>query len=157
MKSRLSRPGAGIGCVGLALAGAIPARAQEIVELPAEDRMLESECEEPYRLGTLAGEDWEEFGEIQSVRRRPLVEAWRWKSSAGKTRGLTVGPRPSPRSFGGPLRGGDHNDAQPNTARPVRIPDAGLVAPVRPLLRQQRGKLGVEGGRSAFCQSAVFN
>jgi len=67
MKSRLSHPVAGIGCVGLALAGAIPTRAQEIIELPAEDRMLEAEFEELYRLGTLAGEDWEQFGEIQSV------------------------------------------------------------------------------------------
>lgn len=67
MKSGLSHTVAGIGCVGLALAGAVPARAQEIVELPAEDRMLGIEFEELYRLGTPAGEDWEQFGNIQTV------------------------------------------------------------------------------------------
>ncbi len=46
---------------------ATPAAAQEIIELPAGDRMLEIEAEELYRLGTLAGEDWEQFGRIASV------------------------------------------------------------------------------------------
>ena len=57
----------GIGCVWLALAGAIPAAAQEIIELPAEDRTLELEFEELYRLGTFAGEEWEQFGDVRSV------------------------------------------------------------------------------------------
>ena len=57
----------GFGCAWLALAGAIPAAAQEIIELPAEDRTLELEFEELYRLGTLAGEEWEQFGDVQSV------------------------------------------------------------------------------------------
>ena len=49
------------------LLAAIPAAAQEIIELPAEDRTLELEFEELYRLGTLAGEEWEQFGDVQSV------------------------------------------------------------------------------------------
>lgn len=43
------------------------ATAQQVIELPGEDRMLEIEVEELYRLGTLAGEDWEQFGEVASV------------------------------------------------------------------------------------------
>ena len=46
---------------------AIPAHAQEIIDLPAEDRTLELALEELYRLGTLAGEEWEQFGDVQSV------------------------------------------------------------------------------------------
>ncbi len=67
MKSRIPHAVVGIGCSWLALAGAIPTRAQEIIELPAEDRTLELEFEELYRLGTLAGEEWEQFGHVQSV------------------------------------------------------------------------------------------
>lgn len=43
------------------------ATAQEIIELAGEDRVLEPEVEELYRLGTLAGEDWEQFGDVKSV------------------------------------------------------------------------------------------
>ena len=67
MKIGLSHSIVGIGFGGLALASAIPAPAQEIIELPGEDRMLELEFEELYRLGTLAGEEWEQFGDVQSV------------------------------------------------------------------------------------------
>lgn len=45
----------------------VPAAAQEVIELPAEDRWLEAEFEELYRLGTLSGAEWEQFGEVQSV------------------------------------------------------------------------------------------
>ena len=44
-----------------------PASAQEIVELPGEDRWLEPAYQELFRLGTLAGEEWEQFGSIRSV------------------------------------------------------------------------------------------
>ncbi|MDE2655822.1 MAG: hypothetical protein OXI71_18665 [Gemmatimonadota bacterium] len=49
------------------LLAAIPARAQEIIDLPGDDRTLELAFEELYRLGTLAGEEWEQFGDVQSV------------------------------------------------------------------------------------------
>ena len=62
--SRLSAPAA---LAAACLLAPTPAAAQEIIELPGEDRMLELEVEELYRLGTLAGEDWEQFGEIESV------------------------------------------------------------------------------------------
>ena len=53
------------GCAlwtGLLLAAS--AGAQQIVRLPAEDRRLTIDFEELYRLGTMAGEDWEQFGHI---------------------------------------------------------------------------------------------
>ena len=49
------------------LLAAIPVDAQEIIELAAEDRTLELEFQELYRLGTLGGEEWEQFGHVQSV------------------------------------------------------------------------------------------
>lgn len=41
--------------------------AQEVIELPAEDRILEAEFEEIYRVGSLDGEDWEQFSRVFSV------------------------------------------------------------------------------------------
>ena len=49
----------------LLLAG--PAGAQEIIELPGDDRWLEADFEEVYRVGSLAGEDWEQFGRVRRV------------------------------------------------------------------------------------------
>ena len=46
----------------------LPAGAQEIVRLPAEDRWLEPDLEEVYRVGTaVTGEEWEQFGWVRSV------------------------------------------------------------------------------------------
>ncbi len=67
MKSRIPHSVAGIGWAGLALAIPIPAPAQETIDLPGEDRTLGLAFEELYRLGTPAGEEWEQFGDIQSV------------------------------------------------------------------------------------------
>ncbi len=44
-----------------------PVTAQEIIELPAEDRVLEAEFEDVYRVGTMAGDDWEQFGNVRRV------------------------------------------------------------------------------------------
>ena len=46
---------------------AVPAGAQEVIELPAEDRRLEPVFEEVYRVGSLSGEDWEQFGNLRMV------------------------------------------------------------------------------------------
>lgn len=51
---------------GLA-ASVIGAGAQEIIELPGEDRWLEARFEEVYRVGSALGEAWEEFGTIARV------------------------------------------------------------------------------------------
>ena len=54
---------AAVGCL------ALPAglNAQEIINLPAEDRWLEPQFEQLYRVGSLSGEDWEQFGNIGKV------------------------------------------------------------------------------------------
>lgn len=41
--------------------------AQEVIGLPGEDRWLEADFEEVYRVGSLAGEDWEQFGVIAGL------------------------------------------------------------------------------------------
>lgn len=44
-----------------------PANAQEIVEMSGEDRWLEPNLEEVYRVGSLQGSDWDSFGAIAHV------------------------------------------------------------------------------------------
>ena len=44
-----------------------PAIAQVIVDLPGEDRWLEPHFEEVYRIGSLSGEEWQQFGRVQKV------------------------------------------------------------------------------------------
>lgn len=44
-----------------------PTGAQEVVELPAEDRTLPADFEEVYRIGSLDGDLWETFGDIAGV------------------------------------------------------------------------------------------
>ena len=44
-----------------------PLAAQEVVELPAEDRPLDAGFEEIYRLGSLDGGDWDTFGAVAGV------------------------------------------------------------------------------------------
>ena len=44
-----------------------PIAAQEVIELPAEDRPLDAGFEEIYRLGSLDGDGWDTFGGVGSV------------------------------------------------------------------------------------------
>ncbi len=49
---------------------AAPLTAQEVIELPGEDRILDAEFEEfeeVYRVGSFSGDEWEIFGEIARV------------------------------------------------------------------------------------------
>lgn len=41
--------------------------AQEIVDLPGEDHWLDADFEEVFRIGSLIGEEWEQFGDVQKV------------------------------------------------------------------------------------------
>lgn len=41
--------------------------AQEVIELPADDRILDPDLEEVYRVGSLSGEEWQIFGTIATV------------------------------------------------------------------------------------------
>ena len=49
------------------LLATIPADAQEVVALTGEDRWLDADFEEVYRVGSFGGEDWEQFGDIVSL------------------------------------------------------------------------------------------
>lgn len=53
----------------VALVGSMPGilSAQDVLELPAEDRALAADFEEVYRIGSLEGEEWETFGDIAGV------------------------------------------------------------------------------------------
>lgn len=53
--------------LSLGLLFAPPAQSQEIIRLPAEDRWLEPEFEEVYRIGSLSAADWEQFGYVRKV------------------------------------------------------------------------------------------
>ena len=44
-----------------------PATAQEIINLPGEDRPLTPDFEELYRVGSVSGADWEQFGNVRRV------------------------------------------------------------------------------------------
>lgn len=58
------------GAVGAALvfgAGTARLAAQVVVEMPAEDRLLDPEFEEVYRVGSFDGEGWETFGRVGRV------------------------------------------------------------------------------------------
>ncbi len=46
---------------------AVSVSAQEIFSLPSEDRRLNPEFEVVYRVGSLSGEDWEQFGRVRKV------------------------------------------------------------------------------------------
>jgi hypothetical protein len=54
------------GFAALSLAGA-PASSQQVVEIPAQDRALPASLEEVFRVGSMAGADWETFGDIRGV------------------------------------------------------------------------------------------
>ena len=44
-----------------------PVAAQQVIELPAEDRWLEADFEEVYRVGAIDGPEWQQFGMIAGL------------------------------------------------------------------------------------------
>lgn len=58
---------AACGIAVLCLMSVDPAAAQEMIELPGEDRRIEASFEELYRIGTLGGDEWEQFGNVSRV------------------------------------------------------------------------------------------
>ena len=64
--TRRTRLRAATALVAVAAVSAPPgaAFAQEVIELPGEDRWLEADFEEVYRIGVAAGDAWQEFGTI---------------------------------------------------------------------------------------------
>ncbi len=55
------------GFITALVAAALPLAAQEVIELPGEDRLLDADFEEIYRLGAAGGRGWETFGRVASV------------------------------------------------------------------------------------------
>ena len=66
MTTRLAATGT-IPCLSIWFLAAIPSAAQEIIELAAEDRRLEAGFEEVFRVGSLDGPEWQQFGMIFDV------------------------------------------------------------------------------------------
>ena len=56
-----------LGAAGLLIASTQNLPAQEIIELPAEDRWLAADFEELYRVGSLQGGEWDTFGRVADV------------------------------------------------------------------------------------------
>ena len=56
-----------LAAAGLLAAGTQALPAQEIIELPAEDRWLDADFEELYRVGSLQGGEWDTFGRVGDV------------------------------------------------------------------------------------------
>ena len=56
-----------LSITGLAAPPAGPLAAQEVIELPAEDRPLDAEFEEIYRLGSVDGGGWDMFGSVTGL------------------------------------------------------------------------------------------
>ena len=55
-----------LSIAGLA-ASAGPLAAQEVIELPAEDRLFDADFEEIYRLGAVDGGGWDTFGSVEGL------------------------------------------------------------------------------------------
>lgn len=56
-----------ISTCALALLGGAPAGAQQAVQLPARDRLLEGRPQTVFAVGAAEGQDWEMFGAVASV------------------------------------------------------------------------------------------
>ena len=54
-------------CLSLWLLAAIPAAAQDVIELPAEDSRLTTDHQEVFRVGSFDGPEWQQFGVILEV------------------------------------------------------------------------------------------
>ena len=59
--------GAVVLACSICLTGVSAVSAQQVIELPAEDRMLSADFQELYRVGSLLGDEWDTFGQIADV------------------------------------------------------------------------------------------
>ena len=59
--------GAVVVACSICLTGVSALEAQEVIELPAEDRVLSADFEELSRVGSLLGDEWDTFGQIADV------------------------------------------------------------------------------------------
>lgn len=62
------KPGLWVAMVVAAVIIQVPASAaQEIINVPTEDRVLEPSVTELFRVGSMAGEEWETFADVRGV------------------------------------------------------------------------------------------
>ena len=59
--------GSALAACAILLAGVPLLGAQEVIELPAEDRWLAADFEELYRVGSMQGDRWDTFGRVGAV------------------------------------------------------------------------------------------
>ena len=72
------------------LLAAGPVGAQEIIDLPGEDRRLDADLEEVYRVGSVTGEDWEQFGNVRALGFDGMGRLYVYDSQANRI--TVVGP-----------------------------------------------------------------
>jgi len=78
--------------------------AQEVIELPGEDNWLAPDFDEVYRIGTLGGEEWEQFGNVRKVAFDGAGQLYVFDDQAARI--FVVGPDGEyRRSFGRPGEG----------------------------------------------------
>lgn len=65
--THLGITGSALVACAIQLAGVPPVGAQEVIELPAEDRWLGADFEELYRVGSMQGDRWDTFGRVGAV------------------------------------------------------------------------------------------
>ena len=67
-----------------------PVGAQEVIELPGVDRRLEPDFEEAYRVGSVTGEAWEQFGNVRGLGFDGMGRLYVYDSQAARI--TVVGP-----------------------------------------------------------------
>ena len=106
----------GVAVSTLALAThTVPTAAQKVIELPAEDRLFDANFEEVYRVGTLAGDEWEVFGRVSAVGFRESGDLYVMDDQGGRI--VVVSPEGEfVREFGGIGDGPGEFSASSSTA-----------------------------------------
>ena len=80
-----------VGCLVVATGMVTSAlSAQEVIELPAEDRRLDADFEEAYRVGSVTGEAWEQFGNARALGFDGMGRLYVYDSQAARI--TVVGP-----------------------------------------------------------------
>lgn len=94
----------GLAVALLAASAAAPSARQEIVELPAEDQVLDPAFAEVYRIGSFGGEEWETFGDVAGMAFDQAGNLYVMDSQASR---IVVVDREGGfvRAFGGPGEG----------------------------------------------------
>ncbi len=106
---------------------AAPLAAQQVVTLPAEDGLLEADFEEVYRVGTVAGEDWETFGNVRDLAFDRVGNLYVVDTQGARI--VVVNPEGGfVRQLGGVGQGPGEFDQHNTTSIPIAVLSDGRVA-----------------------------